>query len=59
MSFNKKYIPELEKLKLIRESYNDDKEFLRVYLYKPDALIGSDISMQYLEDLHKKINGKH
>jgi hypothetical protein len=53
MGFNKRYIPELESLKEIREKMGDDDRFLDIYLYKPDAIIGSPESMEYLKELAK------
>ncbi len=54
MGFNKKYIPSLEDLMKIREGMNDDDRFLDTYLYKPDALIGSSESLDYLKQLSEK-----
>lgn len=56
MGFNKRYLPELERLKEIREKINSDKEFLNMYLYRPDVVLGSADSMDYVkevEDLEK------
>jgi len=62
MGFNKRYLPELVDLKEIREEYDDDKKFLETYLYKPDAIIGSTDSMDYVksikEDYEKRENEK-
>lgn len=55
MGFNKKILPQLEALEKIRESYANDAEFLRIFLYNPDALIGSQESLNYL----KKIDNEH
>lgn len=54
MGFNKKYIPDLENLKDIRERMNDDDYFLKIYLYNPDALIGPVESIDYLKELSNK-----
>jgi hypothetical protein len=54
MGFNKKFIPELEDLKKIQESFGDDKRFLDMYYFKPDALIGSKESVDYLEQMAKR-----
>ena len=54
MGFNKKFLPDLSSLKAIRERYEDDQMFLRVYLYSPDALIGSSESLEYLKSLDQK-----
>jgi hypothetical protein len=61
MGFNKRYLPELERLKEIREEMNSDKEFLNIYLYKPDVVLGSIDSMDYVkkvEDLAKIKNDR-
>ncbi len=54
MGFNKRRLPELDDLKEIRKNMNSDVEFLRIYLYNPDALFGSFDSIKYMEDLDKK-----
>ena len=51
MGFNKRYLPELESLKEIREKINSDKEFLNMYLYRPDVVLGSADSMDYVKDV--------
>ena len=33
MGFNKRYLPELDKLKEIREKMDSDEEFLNMYLF--------------------------
>ncbi len=55
MSFNKKYLPEVEKLIKIRSSYSSDKEFLEVYFRKVDAVFGSPDSFDYIEKIKKKV----
>lgn len=55
MGFNKKILPKIEALEKIRENYSNDAEFLRIFLYNPDALIGSQESLDYL----KKIDHEH
>jgi len=54
MSFNKKYLPELPDLIKIRESYSSDEEFLDVFLRKVDAVMGSEESFRYLEEIKKR-----
>lgn len=54
MGFNKRYLPELVDLKEIREEYGNDKKFLETYLYKPDAIIGSTDSMDYVRLIEKE-----
>jgi hypothetical protein len=55
MSFNKKYLPELPALIKIRESYSSDEEFLDSYLRKVDAIMGSQESFRYLEEIKKRV----
>jgi len=58
MGFNKRFLPDLPSLKAIRERYEDDKTFLHIYLYSPDALIGSSESIDYLKSIDQKQNEK-
>lgn len=51
MGFNKRYLPKLESLKEIREKMNSDKEFLNMYLYRPDVVLGSVDSMSYVKEI--------
>ena len=55
MSFNKKYLPELPDLIKIRESYSSDEEFLDVFLRKVDAVMGSEESYRYLDEIKKRV----
>ena len=55
MSFNKKYLPEVEKLIEIRKNYSSDEEFLDSYFRKVDAVFGSEESFKYIEGLRKKV----
>lgn len=55
MSFNKKYLPELPNLIKIRESYSSDEEFLDVFLRKVDAVMGSEESFRYLDEIKKRV----
>ena len=54
MGFNKKYLPPIEKMLEVRESYDSDSEFLNKYIGKYDCLIGSRESMDYLKELEEK-----
>ncbi len=54
MGFNKRYIPKIDDLKKIQETFQDDKKFLDLYYFKPDALVGSKESVDYLEELAKQ-----
>ena len=51
MGFNKRYLPELDKLREIREKMNSDEEFLNMYLYRPDVVLGSADSMDYVKEV--------
>lgn len=53
MGFNKRYLPEIGKLKEIRLALNSDKDFLNTYLYRPDAVLGSIESMNYVKEVEK------
>ena len=55
MGFNKRYLPPLEELKSIRRRMDDDSRFLEIYLYKPDAVIGSTEAIEYLHKLEKEV----
>lgn len=57
MGFNKKHIPDLQKLKEIRKSCKSDEEFLEKILGKADAIIGPVDAVRYLDKVyedHKK-----
>lgn len=55
MSFNKKYLPELPEMIKLRESYSSDEEFLDFFLRKVDAIMGSQESFLYLEEIKKRV----
>jgi len=55
MSFNKKYLPEPEKLIKIRESYSSDEEFLEDYFRKTDAVLGSQESFEYIRQIRERV----
>lgn len=55
MGFNKRFLPKLEDLKSIRDRMEDDNQFLRIYLYGPDAIIGSEESLQYVRLVESEI----
>jgi len=59
MGFNKRYLPELDKLREIREKMNSDEEFLNMYLYRPDTVIGSTDSMDYVKGLESLVKEKN
>ena len=54
MSFNKKYLPPIEKFLEIRKTYNTDSDFLNQYIGKYDCLVGSRESIDYLKELEDK-----
>jgi hypothetical protein len=59
MGFNKRYLPELDKLREIREKMNSDEEFLNMYLYRPDTVIGSADSMDYVKGVESLVKEKN
>ena len=59
MGFNKRYLPELDKLREIREKMNSDEEFLNMYLYRPDTVIGSTDSMDYVKGVESLVKEKN
>jgi hypothetical protein len=52
MSFNKRYIPSVNRLKQLLcemgESY-----FLKIYLFNPDARIGSKESFDFIDNVYE------
>jgi hypothetical protein len=59
MGFNKRYLPELDKLREIREKMDSDEEFLNMYLYRPDTVIGSTDSMDYVKGVESLVKEKN
>ena len=55
MSFNKKYLPELSELIKVRETYSSDEEFLDIYFRKADAILGSQESFDYIQEMRKRV----
>ncbi len=55
MSFNKKYLPELPELIKVREKYSSDEEFLDLYFRKVDAILGSQESFEYIQEMRKRV----
>lgn len=55
MGFNKKFLPEVEDLKKMREKYADDKEFLKRIFSNVDAFLGSVESYNYLQKIQKNL----
>lgn len=59
MSFNKKYLPDLQDLIKIREKYSTDEEFLDSYFRKVDAVIGPADSFEYIKKMRERVeNGQ-
>lgn len=53
MGFNKLNLPEINDLQSIREKMQDDVIFLKRYWFKPDAIFGSQESMNYMKEIVK------
>ena len=52
MSFNKRYVPELDKLKELLVEMGES-QFLKIYLFNPDARIGSRESLDFIDKVHE------
>lgn len=52
MSFNKRYVPELDKLKELLIEMGES-QFLKIYLFNPDARIGSRESLDFIDKVHE------
>lgn len=57
MSFNKRFLPEVDVLEKRREQYASDLDFFNAIVGKADCFIGSEESMEYLDRLEKKLFG--
>jgi hypothetical protein len=55
MGFHRRHIPDLERLKEIRTSCNSDEEFLDKIVGKSDAIIGSNESIRYLDEIYENV----
>jgi hypothetical protein len=55
MGFHKRHIPGLDRLKEIRTSCNSDEEFLDKIVGKSDAIIGSNESIRYLDEIYENV----
>ena len=55
MGFHKRHIPNIERLKEIRTSCNNDEEFLDKIWGKADAFIGSRESISYLDEVYEEL----
>lgn len=52
MSFNKRYIPEVNKLKELLVEMGESY-FLKIYLFNPDARIGSKESFDFIDTVYE------
>ena len=55
MSFHRRHIPEIDKLKKIYKECKDDKEFLELVIGRADATSGSTESMNFLTAVQNKV----
>jgi hypothetical protein len=52
MGFNKRYIPEVSRLKELLVEMGESY-FLKIYLFNPDARIGSKESFDFIDDVYE------
>jgi hypothetical protein len=52
MSFNKRYLPEVDKLKELLVEMGES-QFLKIYLFNPDARIGSRESIDFIDKVYE------
>lgn len=52
MGFNKRYIPEVNKLKELLNEMGENY-FLKIYLFNPDARIGSRESLDFIDEVYE------
>lgn len=55
MGFHRRYIPEIEVLQKLRESFESDEAFYKHFTNKADSIIGSSESVNYLNEMGKKL----
>lgn len=55
MGFHRRYIPEIEVLKKIRESFDSDEAFYKHFTNKADSIIGSSEAVNYLTEIGNKL----
>jgi hypothetical protein len=55
MGFNKRYLPELDELKVIHQKFSNDRDFIKFIVGKSDALIGPSESHAYLDMISNSI----
>lgn len=51
MGFHRRTLPPVDQLVVIRQNMADDRKFLNLYWYKPDAITGTEESMNYMKNL--------
>jgi hypothetical protein len=56
MGFNRRELPELDKLKEIHQNIGNDLEFIKFIVGKSDVLTGSVDSYIYLEEIYERTN---
>lgn len=56
MGFNKRELPELDRLKEIHKKIGNDLEFVKFIVGKSDAITGSVESYEYLEKVYENLN---
>ena len=55
MSFNKRFLPEIEVLKKRRDEYDNDRDFFNAIVGKADCFIGSEESLSYLDEIEERL----
>ena len=55
MSFNKRFLPEINALKKRREEYTNDRDFFNAITGKVDCFIGSEESLRYLDEMYERL----
>lgn len=55
MSFHRRFLPDVETLKKIRQNCLNDEDFIKRIRGKADALEGSTESFEYLREIEEKI----
>ena len=55
MSFNKRFLPKKDVLEIKLKELGVD-QFLKIYYYNPDAIIGDKESFKFIESILNKTN---
>lgn len=58
MGFNRRYLPEIDQLKELRNKFDNDRDFVKHVIGKSDAILGSSESMGFMEEIHKRIQAQ-